>query len=42
MRALAGGPGATFDWPTRPETKIGLTLGGGLSYRFAPNHIRLA
>lgn len=26
-----------FDWPTHPEMEIGIKLGTGLSYRFAPN-----
>ncbi len=37
MQALTGAPGATFEWPTDPEMELELTLGGGLSYRFAPN-----
>lgn len=37
MQALTGDPAATFEWPTKPEMEIELTLGGGLSYRFAPN-----
>jgi hypothetical protein len=26
-----------FEWPTTPEMEIEITVGGGLSYRFAPN-----
>ena len=37
MQALTGDPGASFEWPTKPEMEIEFTLGGGLSYRFAPN-----
>src|SRR5512139_6878 len=37
IQALTGDPGATFEWPTAPEMEIELTLGGGLTYRFAPN-----
>ncbi len=37
MQALTGDPGATFEWPTKPEMEIEFTLGGGLSYHFAPN-----
>ena len=37
MQALTGDPGATFEWPTEPEMEIEFTLGGGLSYRVAPN-----
>jgi len=28
---------ADFEWPTHPEMEIGLTLGTGVMYRFAPN-----
>jgi opacity protein-like surface antigen len=37
MQALTGDPAATFEWPTEPEMEIEFKLGGGLSYRFAPN-----
>jgi len=37
MQALTGDPGATFEWPTEPEMEIEFKLGGGMSYRFAPN-----
>jgi opacity protein-like surface antigen len=37
MQALTGDPAATFEWPTKPEMEIEFTLGGGLSYRVAPN-----
>jgi opacity protein-like surface antigen len=37
MQALTLDPGATFEWPTKPEMELEFTLGGGLSYRFAPN-----
>lgn len=37
MRVLTGDPGAAFEWPTKPEMEIEFTLGGGLSYRIAPN-----
>jgi opacity protein-like surface antigen len=37
MRSITGDPGATFDWPTKPEMEIEFTLGLGASYRFAPN-----
>lgn len=37
MRALTSDPSASFEWPTKPEMEIELRLGGGLSYRFAPN-----
>lgn len=37
MQALTNDPGAAFEWPTKPEMEIEFTLGGGLSYRFAPN-----
>jgi opacity protein-like surface antigen len=36
-QALTGDPLATFDWPTKNEMEVELQLGGGLSYRFAPN-----
>jgi len=37
IQALTGDPAASFEWPTEPEMEIEFKLGGGLSYRFAPN-----
>ena len=34
--AIAGLP-ADFEWPTDPEMELEITVGTGLSYRFAPN-----
>ena len=37
MQGLTGDPGVSFEWPTEPEMELEVTLGAGLSYRFAPN-----
>lgn len=37
IQTLTGDPGASFEWPTKPEMEIEFTLGLGASYRFAPN-----
>jgi opacity protein-like surface antigen len=37
IQALTGDPAAAFEWPTEPEMEIEFSLGGGLSYRVAPN-----
>lgn len=37
MQVLTGDPAASFEWPAHPEMEIELKLGGGMSWRFAPN-----
>lgn len=37
IQTITGDPTASFEWPTKPEMEIEPRIGGGASYRFAPN-----